>query len=294
METNQDQLNTSAWATWITQAAQDAAGIENLPAVATSDWAELAALRLKRLPGVLGVAVVLGRIKHPGDPVEVDAVGVCSGAAVPGRISLSDQAALSVRSRLEKLGSSQKLVHGSPVLGVPNLWDDTQDRITLQSWDRVGGADRVVIVLVGLHLGDASDPVRLGATLDVLTPMLARRARLALGDGPGVPTWLTERERLVLEQLILGKSVRTIADLIDRSPHTVHDHVKNLHRKLGASSRGALIAKALGRNSTVEEPKPVLDRGPLTFTPDLAQSGAPTRATHLEHKPGTIASRMAL
>ena len=67
----------------------------------------------------------------------------------------------------------------------------------------------------------------------------------------------------VLEQLILGKSVREIAEMIQRSPHTVHDHVKNLHRKLGATSRGALIARALGRLGEVRrhagsevEPKP--------------------------------------
>ena len=40
--------------------------------------------------------------------------------------------------------------------------------------------------------------------------------------------------------------MREIADALERSPHTVHDHVKSLHRKLNASSRGELIARTLG------------------------------------------------
>ena len=48
------------------------------------------------------------------------------------------------------------------------------------------------------------------------------------------------------EHLALGKSVKQIASDLARSPHTVHDHVKSLHRKLNASSRGELIARALG------------------------------------------------
>lgn len=58
--------------------------------------------------------------------------------------------------------------------------------------------------------------------------------------------WLTQREQTILDHLVLGKSVRVIAEHIGRSPHTVHDHVKNLHRKLNATSRGQLIARALG------------------------------------------------
>lgn len=57
---------------------------------------------------------------------------------------------------------------------------------------------------------------------------------------------MTDREQDVLERLILGRSVREIAEELGRSPHTVHDHVKSLHRKLDASSRGELVARALG------------------------------------------------
>jgi DNA-binding CsgD family transcriptional regulator len=80
-----------------------------------------------------------------------------------------------------------------------------------------------------------------------IMPRLAARALIAIGSDPrGAEHWLTPKEYLILKQLILGKSVKRIADDIGRSPHTVHDHVKSLHRKLGASSRGELVARALG------------------------------------------------
>jgi DNA-binding CsgD family transcriptional regulator len=74
---------------------------------------------------------------------------------------------------------------------------------------------------------------------------LVSRARVAMGE-IGVHAPISVREQEVLEHLIIGKSVRQIAIELGRSPHTVHDHVKNLHRKLNASSRGELIARALG------------------------------------------------
>ena len=50
----------------------------------------------------------------------------------------------------------------------------------------------------------------------------------------------------MLDLLVLGLSVRQIAEELGRSTHTVHDHVKSLHKKLNANSRGELVARALG------------------------------------------------
>lgn len=82
--------------------------------------------------------------------------------------------------------------------------------------------------------------------LATLTPLLSRKAHAALKEVTNPKAWLTDREHEILDQLIVGHSVRVIAENLDRSAHTVHDHVKNLHKKLGASSRGELIATALG------------------------------------------------
>jgi DNA-binding CsgD family transcriptional regulator len=106
---------------------------------------------------------------------------------------------------------------------------------------------RSIVAIVGLF--DDSD-ARVDAVrtlLGTVMPHVVIAAVNALGATPmDSSQWITAREQRVLERLALGKSVREIAAEFDRSPHTVHDHVKSLHRKLGASSRGALIARLLG------------------------------------------------
>jgi DNA-binding CsgD family transcriptional regulator len=87
---------------------------------------------------------------------------------------------------------------------------------------------------------------RLGL-LGLIMDELGAPARRALGSNR-LPraSWISQRERDVLEYLVLGHSVREIAEALSRSPHTIHDHVKSLHRKLNAQSRGELVARALG------------------------------------------------
>ena len=79
-------------------------------------------------------------------------------------------------------------------------------------------------------------------------PPLAKRARRVLEQRlEGHTPWLTDRDDLVLRMLAAGCSVRDIAQHIGRSPHTVNDQIKSLHKKLGTSSRGALLARAFGQ-----------------------------------------------
>ena len=103
-----------------------------------------------------------------------------------------------------------------------------------------------------------------------LLPLLARKAELALSNVNNPKAWLTDREHEILNQLILGYSVRIIADNLERSTHTVHDHVKNLHKKLDATSRGQLIAKSLGftsREAQSTESKDISNQiSPIVFT----------------------------
>ena len=56
---------------------------------------------------------------------------------------------------------------------------------------------------------------------------------------------LPPRLREVLALLARGLSEKQIAAELDLSAHTVHDHVKALHRRLGVQSRGELLALAL-------------------------------------------------
>lgn len=111
------------------------------------------------------------------------------------------------------------------------------------------GGQRLMVLLAS---GYESDDEIVRTLLSVSLRALNERAVMALGTS-GTTKWLTERENQVLELLTDGKSVREIAEELGRSPHTVHDHVKALHRKMNASSRGELVALALGRRSQAAE-----------------------------------------
>lgn len=85
------------------------------------------------------------------------------------------------------------------------------------------------------------------AVMAAALPMLSQRLHAAVGDEVvDKHTWLTPREELILWHLVAGKKVPQIASELHRSVYTVHDHVKSLHRKMGASNRGQLVARALG------------------------------------------------
>lgn len=61
---------------------------------------------------------------------------------------------------------------------------------------------------------------------------------------------LTPRQRQVLARLMSGASEKELAFELNVSPHTVHEHIKALHRAYGARSRGELfarVAKAKGQ-----------------------------------------------
>lgn len=63
------------------------------------------------------------------------------------------------------------------------------------------------------------------------------------GSGPSPSVKLTPRARAVLERLTQGDSEKEIAAHLDISTHTVHDHVKAIHRAYGVRSRGELLAR---------------------------------------------------
>jgi DNA-binding NarL/FixJ family response regulator len=82
----------------------------------------------------------------------------------------------------------------------------------------------------------------------------ARRARRLLdaAAGPAAPApKLTRRQREVLQLIVEGLTNRQIAERLVVSEHTVHRHVTNILRKLGAPSRAAAVAHA-GRSGLLE------------------------------------------
>lgn len=52
---------------------------------------------------------------------------------------------------------------------------------------------------------------------------------------------LTSAQRRVLEYMVQGHSERTIGELLERSPHTVHDHICAIYRTLEIASRSELL-----------------------------------------------------
>ena len=92
--------------------------------------------------------------------------------------------------------------------------------------------------------------------VEVLERVHRRRRRVAGVSSPevnGAPhvleplggTWLTAREREVLERLVRGERTRTIATGMGVSYSTARTHVQNLLRKLGVHSRLEAVAFAL-------------------------------------------------
>jgi DNA-binding CsgD family transcriptional regulator len=116
------------------------------------------------------------------------------------------------------------------------LGDEAGARAGPGTWGSLGGSP-------GSSLGGG---VALGQALAWLAPFLVRgfehavtapfRRRAALSGR------VSESQRGVLIGLIEGKTEREIALAMERSPHTVHDHVKSIYGELGVSNRSQLQA----------------------------------------------------
>lgn len=80
---------------------------------------------------------------------------------------------------------------------------------------------------------------------------------------------LPPRARQVLDQLLTGKSEKEAARALGLSAHTVHVHVKTLHRRLHVTSRAELLTRCLLPHT------PPL--GPASISPAPIASPVPRR-----------------
>jgi DNA-binding CsgD family transcriptional regulator len=83
------------------------------------------------------------------------------------------------------------------------------------------------------------------ASVDLGAPERATSAGNApdgIRQAPG-PNGLTPRESEVMNHLLDGASYKATASAMNLSVHTVHDHVKNIFRRLRVASRGELQAR---------------------------------------------------
>lgn len=79
-----------------------------------------------------------------------------------------------------------------------------------------------------------------------LRPMLGRSLAMA---GATNERTLPPRLRQVLDGLLAGDSEKQIARKLHISKHTVHEHIKRLHRWFGVQSRGELLARFIDPRS---------------------------------------------
>lgn len=244
--------------------------ILELPAVATLDWGDRAATSLIDIASPSRACLLIATIDRSGTIRSHEAAGVATSG--DPRSETESKASIELLSRAERLSDigfrlPQAVAEGgvcvdwaNHLVGGPTWRDTALERLWggLETSDLaigigpIGLAEpgRVLVAMIGLTGQGEHRPRFQSTEIEIFSaamPRLLNRTLMAVGHEKGSSTrWLTTREQEVLEHLTLGLSVREIAETIERSPHTVHDHVKSLHRKLNASSRGELVARALG------------------------------------------------
>jgi DNA-binding CsgD family transcriptional regulator len=68
-------------------------------------------------------------------------------------------------------------------------------------------------------------------------------------------TQLSEAQRRVLDLLLRGRSEKEAAAKLDLSPHTVHNHVKEIYRRFDVSSRAELLALFVSESKFGKKPE---------------------------------------
>lgn len=292
-----------------------AVAIEHLPAVATLDWCDRAAGCVASNFNGIAAAVLLATVDRGGSLSHVEAVGVDTSSGAPSTDSGAQTTAPRVsqlRSDLEPLKSlpwredaiaawsarevsgeewdSTPIAHAFCSLNPTDIW--------LAFHAILGGDRRRGIVLLVAHasrpgsIQQELSPQERATLLGSACQHLAERAAIAIGvERCTRGGWISEREREVLDHLVLGKSVREIAVDVCRSSHTIHDHVKSLHRKLGASSRGELVARALGYCVRRDDANSRERVRPSNGEPSHSSSTNPTGRVDLAKEPKEIPSR---
>ena len=241
-----------------------------LPAVATLDWLDRAAAVLRGVVSPSRTCILIANISSGNRALSLEAAGYAG--VVSGESADEGNTELTVRSRAERLTDLGFAIDSEVVLGraadligaadwrtagIGRLWQGTPASDVLVAASPLGSVEpgRVMVSQVAFAEPGAEPKPGQFELLGVIHNLLVRRALVSIGETKATSArWLTAREQEVLDLLVVGKSVRVIAEELGRSPHTVHDHVKSLHRKLDASSRGELVAKALGHAPAMKKP----------------------------------------
>jgi len=104
-----------------------------------------------------------------------------------------------------------------------------------------GDRERRILELITPHWAQAMDRRARIAALTTSVRKLARHTDRLDEALTGLPS-LTPSERAVVDHLANGLTDREIARGLTISPRTVHKHLENVYRKLGAGNRTSLVA----------------------------------------------------
>ena len=69
--------------------------------------------------------------------------------------------------------------------------------------------------------------------------------------------YLTEREKECVDHLILGKTIKETAKLMNLSPRTVEFYLKNIRKRLDCQTKGQLIEKVQKAYQKQKKPQPI-------------------------------------
>lgn len=219
----------------------------NLPGAPVPNWGELAANALHQLSPTGLVAVTIATNQPNSPSTDVQCVGIkCDNAE---RVQIATR-------RLQR-----PIAHNQPTKpGIQNLSQHallrelaSADFAQASLWTASKTLRESGDLWLNLYvvLPRLADNLHDAALCETIFSVLSTRAEHALPSSNGVIRWLTRREAEVLDQLVLGYSIREIAEILTLSHHTVQDHVKHLHTKLEAGNRGEVVARALGKRETV-------------------------------------------
>lgn len=212
--------------------------ILSLPTIPSEDWCELSASALSRAVS-LGTQVAIVESDASGVIVSLRGIGAArwpgaDGARFLTRVRPEGRAGVAGRAYAWRCGNEGEIVLASgETSGIARA-----SHVVVAVWDGAG-------LGVPGSVGAGGGRDEMCEVMSVAVERLASRASRAFAHVPeGVSVSASECK--VLELLIEGLSIPEIGRRIARSPHTIHDHVKSLHRKLGATRRGELIMRAVG------------------------------------------------
>lgn len=169
--------------------------------------------------------------------------------------SVSDIFGLTAWDILKNKSAMQAIHHDSIVLNAKRLlikdeWSEISDEIRMPvlsfkyPWydetNQLIGVFGLSIALDNKHGMSLADSMRL------LTQTGLLQSENEVASLPGLPcgdTYFTQCEKVILLQLIRGKTARSIAHMIDRSQRTVESHIENMKSKTGSSTKSELIEK---------------------------------------------------